>query len=207
MYKTIKNRKLGIFIQIFIWILIANSAFAQSTKFTAETKSNLILSGTSNVHDWQMEADVNNCFIVVETSDNSNSIELNEVSFQLPITNLKSEHKKLDDNAYKALKASDFPEIRFTGDPNQKLFISNGKITGVVNGILEIAGTKKKISLKLSGKVENKSQLAFQLSVPLVMEDYNVEPPVLMFGAISTGSSIKIVFELFFKESNQLSIK
>lgn len=188
-------------------LLISNLSFGQSTKYMVEGDSHLVLSGTSNIHDWEMEANVKNCSIILGKSENPNVMEIKEVNFQLPVVDLKSEHKKMDDNAYKALNASKAPVIQFKAYPDQKIALQNGEMKGNLKGMLEIAGTQKEVNLELKGKVENLSEMAFQFKVPIVMEDYKVEPPVLMFGAISTGSKVLITFDLFFKESNQISSK
>lgn len=201
MYKKLKNNYLKTILSFALIILGLNLGYSQSVTYEVTAESNVQISGTSSMHDWKMHAPVKNCRIELNGSSAENVLELVNVEFQLLLDQLKSEHKKMDDIALKALKSKEHPTIHFQSNTHLTL-TTNGTAT-VVKGILEIAGTKKEVELTVVAKKDVQSDLIIQFEFPIHMEDYDVEPPSLMFGAITTGSDIIASFELYFNKLNQ----
>lgn len=205
MYKLLKIKLIqkGVWILSFVFFL--NPVFGQVKTFQSTNQSKVVLTGTSSLHDWEMEAAAEECRLQAEIS--ATSITIDQVSFKLPIQTLKSEHAKMDGNAYKALKSKKYPDIKFITSTPQVLQLSNNEIGGTISGVLEIAGVEKPVELKLTGKQIDSSHFNIQFEFPFDMELFNVEPPSLMFGTITTGKDVKTSFELYFNELNQYSKK
>lgn len=203
MVKLLKIRKIKNYFFTFVLLLGCNLSFAQVLSLQATNESNVKISGTSSLHDWLMESPVENCNIVIANWPEDNSFELKKVVFQLAVPQLKSEHKKMDNNAFKALKSKEFPNIRFESNPLQIIAVNNEGLPSVVKGTLEIAGVSKEIELSVITKINDKTGLLFQFAFPIHMEDYAVEPPSFMFGAVTTGSDVLASFELYFNKLNQ----
>lgn len=201
MYKGLKIKQLKVILSFSLLLLGLNFGFSQSTYFVASSGSKVQITGTSSMHDWEMDAPIQNCKLEVLNSSDTTVLELIGVEFQLPTDQLKSEHKKMDDIAQKALKIKDFTSIQFKSNSAQKVKINHAGIHNTIKGVLEIAGVKKEVEFDVIAKKEN--GLSFQFSYPIHMEDYAVEPPSLMFGAITTGSDIQANFVLHFKKLNQ----
>ena len=157
------------------------------------------LNGTSSIHDWEMKA-------AKGTSEASFSIDgagkvtsFSTMSFSLPATNLKSDHKLMDNNTYKALKTDKNPNISFV--------MTSGSITATGGnnyqlnclGKLTIAGTTKQTNLLATGKY-NPADKSFTVTgvKKMKMTDYNVTPPTVMMGAIKTGNDISISYNVKF---------
>ncbi len=203
MYKELKINYLKPILSFVLVLLGLNFGFSQTVSYHVNGESKVQLSGTSSLHDWQMDASIENCKIEIINSEQKDVMELKRVEFQLPGISLKSEHKKMDEIAQKALKVKEYSLISFTTKSIQKLSVNNQEIIGSVFGDLEIAGVKKEVELKVSGRQENDSQIIFQFKFPFNMEDFNVEPPSFMFGAVTTGSDIQTEFVLHFNKSKQ----
>jgi len=199
MYKLLKIKLIqkGAWILSFVFFL--NPAFGQVKTFQSTNQSKVVLTGTSSLHDWEMEAALEQCSLQAEIT--ATSIIINQVSFKLPVQTLKSEHTKMDDNAYKALKSKKYPDIKFLTNTPQVLQLSEKEIKGTISGVLEIAGVEKPVELKLTGKQIDSSHFNIQFVFPFDMELFNVDPPSLMFGAITTGKDVKTSFDLIFNEN------
>lgn len=200
MIKVHKINKLAKTFLIVIFFIASNLVFGQSLSYVAKSGSKVIITGTSSLHDWLMEAEVKNCEIQLIEGAESFAFELHNVEFQLPVVQLKSEHSKMDGNAQKALKFKKFPNIIFTISEVQNIVASEEGVQNPIKGVLEIAGIKKAVVLNAVVKVNADSSLEFHFTHPIHMEDYAVEPPSFMFGAVTTGSDIQAEFSLNFNK-------
>lgn len=114
---------------------------------------------------------------------------LSALTLTLPVEGMKSGEDGLDQNMYKAMHSADHPLIRF----NMKNYTT--KDSQVLTwGSLEINGIAKGVSLggslsDLSGTVEVKG------SYDLLMSDYQVKAPVLMFGTIRCDDKVSIAYD------------
>jgi len=203
MYKKLKYKYLKVILGFVLISFGINFGFAQSVSFDVSPESKVLITGTSSLHDWQMEAPIGNCRIEISSSTQENVLNLENVVFQLQVDKLKSEHKQMDNNAYKALKSKEYPNIKFSTNKLQVLNLSVEGTENTVKGILEIAGVKREIELKLIAESKSESDLLFHFTFPIHMEDYTVEPPSFMFGAVTTGSDMLASFELNFNKLNQ----
>jgi polyisoprenoid-binding protein YceI len=122
---------------------------------------------------------------------------IKNLSFTIPVKTLKSGHKVMDKNTYKALKTSDFPNIAFVLSRATITQTDSDNYTVNCNGKLTIAGTTHETDLVATGKWKT-SDKSFLLNgtKKLKMTDYNVIPPTVMMGTIKTGNAISINFNL-----------
>jgi polyisoprenoid-binding protein YceI len=68
-----------------------------------------------------------------------------------------------------------------------------------IRGKLIIAGVTREIKFEVKGEMLNNGDLKFTGNKSLAMSDYNVEPPTLMFGSITTGNKINISFTAIYE--------
>lgn len=158
--------------------------------FKAVKGSKITVSGTSTMHDWTMESEA--ARVEANLSINGQQVEsIQSLKMTLPVTTLKSGKGGMDDNAYKALKSKDFPQIIF----DLKSAAKSG--AGVeAKGTLTIAGTARDITV--AGKTESMPNGEVKLtgSYTLNMKDYKVDPPSFMFGTVNTGEEVTISYEI-----------
>lgn len=159
----------------------------------------LSVSGTSTLHDWEMEAGE-------ITGEGNFEIEggelkdLENLTVTIPVKSLKSGKSKMDNNAYDALKADDYPEIRYALKKVSSITQNGDEYVVNATGDLTIAGTTKPISMKTTGKVASGNEVAFSGSTKFKMSEFNVEPPSVMWGTVNTGDEVTINYKVSFKQ-------
>ncbi|MGI9544144.1 MAG: YceI family protein [Cyclobacteriaceae bacterium] len=161
--------------------------------FTVSQDKKVTISGTSTLHDWVSEVQKieGNADILITQNQIK---EINKLSLKLKVTSIKSGKEKMDKNTYKALNASNYPHILF----NLTKVSSINDNTIEVSGELEVAGTTKPVRLVANSSIEN-GIVTVKGKYDLKMTDFNVEPPVLMLGALKTGDQVTINYQVSFK--------
>jgi polyisoprenoid-binding protein YceI len=184
-------------------LLITASANAQVKYQSAGVK--ITVEGTSNIHDWNMKSEKGTCSGAFDLSSNNTVTGLSGLSFSVPAESLKSEKSGLDKNSYKALNTSKYNLISFTAGQVTVKPAAGTSHTLVTNGKLTIAGVTKDVQFIATGVVNADKSITYSGSYLLKMTDFNVEPPSLMFGAIKTGNTVTVKFNLVLKAVNTLS--
>lgn len=168
---------------------INNPTFIEETNpvlFKSDAlSSEMSIVGTSTLHDW--ESDVES--FTASAKRIGNTIQAN---LEVEVLSIKSGKKVMDSNTYKALKANEFPTISLSAsDLDIK---ENHKITG--SGYLTIAGVKKVIPISIFMETWAQNSMTIIGEIPLKMTDYNVDPPIALFGTVKTGNEITIKFNI-----------
>lgn len=176
----------------FLLILFPVLAIGQAS-YSLED-SEIIVKGTSSISDWEMKsATVTGSFEGKIVKNNLQKID--KLQLAIPAESLKSGRDGMDANAYKSLKTAQHQDIVFKSDKvkvNQNSIIAEGELT--------IAGTARPVQIKAECTVDSNGDLSCKGSEKLKMTDYNVEPPTAMFGSITTGDEIEIVFNARFSD-------
>lgn len=186
---------------IFLSVAIGN-VLAQSNSVTLLEKSTMQIDGTSNVHDWtadveQMEFDISFDQSAVEGESLQNPVT--DLSLTVPVEGLESGKGRMNNKIYDALKKDDHPTITFEMSSSELTEATSD--TGFMlntSGTLTVAGTSNEISLPVEGTIQDDGTFMFTGSYEIDMNDYNVDPPSAMFGAVKSGEMVTINFELFF---------
>lgn len=195
MIQTTKNlnvMKKRVSILILLLSFVYTITYGQST-YQASGESDMVVKGTSTLHDWEVNAEKINASGEIKL--NSNTIEsISSFKLIIPVESIKSESKGMDDKMYDALKSEDHPNITFKLNKIQA--ISSTQIKAL--GYLTIAGTTKQVVLIANYKVEN-GKIIIKGSKDLKMTDYNVDPPTAVFGTIRSGDEVTIAYNLVLK--------
>lgn len=172
-----------------VFSLVSFSQRSQSqTPYRILTGSQVTVSGTSTLHQWSMQANDfkgEGNFVLTEG-------ELKDVTafqFMLPVTNLKSKEKQMDNRAYKALKAHEHDKITFkltdaTVLPQQKIIRATGDLT--------LAGVTNQVELQTAYAVHADQSITCKASQSLKMSDYHIQPPKFMMGKVKTGDEVTV---------------
>lgn len=185
---------------VFTTVLVVFASIFLTAQVKYHTSySKISIAGTSTLHNWDMISEKANCEISF-AFDGANITNLSSLLFTVKGESLKSDHKGLDKNAYKALNTDKYPDITFAS--NFANIRSNGANSYVISakGKLTISGVSKEVWLAGVSTV-NPSDMSIQTtgSMKIKMTEYEVEPPTFMFGAMKTGDEITVKFNVTLK--------
>jgi hypothetical protein len=185
------------FTSILFSLNVFNTVNAQLT-YQTSGPIKIRIEGTSNIHDWEMNAEQGNSTAVFITDGKGTINGLATLSFTMPVESLKSEHTTMDKNAYKAMHSDKFNSLTFSvysasikPSGNNYLVYSKGKLT--------INGVSRDVDVLAICTVNVDKTISVNGSYKLKMTSYNVTPPSIMLGAIKTGDDITVKFNLLFK--------
>jgi len=173
-------------------------SFGQTT-YTATTVD-LLISGTSTLHNWEMKSVKANCVAVLDFNSTGQITTIHTLSFSTPANTLKSEHTAMDNNAYKALRTDKDPLITYTMTSVTILPATAGASFVKCTGKLTIAGVTRDEDIVALCKPNADNTIIVTGSKAISMKDFNMEPPTFMLGTIKTGNDIMLTFTLIFKK-------
>ena len=204
--RTSKQQK-SVFGILLVFLFVSQFSFAQT--FTVDdSASKLIVEGTSNIHDWEIEAkgfqgDLQAVF------ENGQLVEIDELNFAVVAESLKSGKGGMDKKTFEALKTDDFPRIVYRlQSVNNIDCTSSRECVVTTHGYLTIAGERKPIELAFDVR-NSGGKITFSGKKTINMTDFNIDPPKAMFGTITTGEEVTIDFKIAFNNqfNNYIFIK
>jgi len=93
-----------------------------------------------------------------------------------------------------ALKSDRYRDIRFHADSYDVLPPSMaGAFVVILHGRLSLAGVERPIDIRATGARVGEG-FSFSGSKDLLMSDYQIKPPTMMFGTIKTADLITVKF-------------
>jgi hypothetical protein len=171
-----------------------------------QSESYLYMEGNSTLHKYQMNANALLGSAAVNVPAGGNLLKAlqggntGSMVLTIPVMNLKSRESGLNDNAYKALKAKENPEIKFALN---KVTLKTGKDDGdyffTAKGDLTIAGTTAPVALSGTALVKD-GRVEFKGVQKLKMTDFKVAPPSisLLVTAITCSDEIEVHYDVVF---------
>jgi polyisoprenoid-binding protein YceI len=192
-------RKQGM--QLLILVLaITAPVLLQAQAYTTNGAAKIVVAGTSNIHDWTMTSNYGTCTGTFEIDPSGNLTAVNNLSFTMTVTNLKStKGNTMDNNAYKAMAADKYPNIKFSSSSATVKSNGGGNYTITAPGKLSISSGTKDVTLVATGKMNADKSISISGSHPLVTTDYNVKAISIMLGAIKTSANVTINYTLTMK--------
>ena len=183
-------------VSIFVCSLLIPTGSNAQIKYQSSGGVKLTIEGTSNIHDWDMKSNKGACTAEFQFNPSGQLAGLTSLHFTVPAESLKSEHKSMDKNTYKALNTEKYNAITFTAanaivKPNAK-----GEYVLTARGNLTISGVTRVVDLVATGTMNADRTITYAGSYKLKMTDYKVTPPSMMFGTIKTGDAITVKFDL-----------
>ncbi|WP_027127052.1 YceI family protein [Gelidibacter mesophilus] len=185
--KTITKSMLSL-----LCMLILSTPEVYSQTYTLNNQaSKLTVSGTSSLHDWDIDAEQQKGQIGLDVTTD---LKIEKLTFEVTAESLKSGKGSMDKNTYKALKTNKHKSITFQLTEVNTITTSGTNTYKVeVTGNLSIAGATKKQKMNFdlstsSDKVTLKGEKAFK------MTDFGIDPPKALLGTITTGDEVTIKF-------------
>ena len=177
---------------------IVSAVSQQSVRFLP-TDSRIIITGTSNLHDWEETVEQFDVALVMKFEKNE-ILGIDHVHFNCKSGSISSDNSIMTNKTMDALRTDKYPEIVFTMVSIDKLVSVNGKFSGVLTGDLDLAGVTKRISIAFSGHYEN-NRIKITAAKDINLNDFKIKPPTAMMGTLKTGENVVISFQLQFSVS------
>ncbi len=179
-------------------LLFSYGVYAQSYKLDNKASS-VLVDGTSNIHDWTINAE-NIGGVLTVNFDDGKLKEIEKLEFTVVAESLMSGKSAMDKNTYKALNTDKYKNITYTLEKvNSIEKVSGNNYKVKTTGCLTIAGVKNNINLNFDLN-SNSSHLLLTGQYKINMTDYGVEAPTAMFGTIKTGENVVVKFESHFNK-------
>ncbi|MGB8703701.1 MAG: YceI family protein [Gillisia sp.] len=177
-------------------VLITQISPAQTYKVN-KTASNLLVEGTSNIHDWEVKAEDFSGTLKAEFNDEQ-LVKIDALDFEVIAESLKSGKSAMDKNTYKALVTNKYPKISYTLQKVENIDCTSSKSCKIsTTGYLNITGTKKLVEIVFDAVV-NGSSITLTGNKTIKMSDYKIDAPTALFGTITTGDQLHINFKTVF---------
>ena len=176
-------------------------------KLNGSKENSIKVLGTSNVHDWTMEAQNPTAEALFSTRSGDEDIpkNLNSLSFSVNAKSLKSERTSMDNRTYKTINADTYPKITFKLISSTITPAKKNAFVIRATGTLTIAGTSKTIVMQVNGSINGDNSITCSGQQKIKLTDFNIQPPSFMMGAMKVGDDLTIQYGLTFKKATQNS--
>jgi len=185
----------------------------ETARIQVSPESKLWVDGTSNLHDWSCKATTLEAAVELDAAAAAQVTVaapkmLKRVQVKVPVKSLKCGHGKMDDNMYKALKAEQFPEIKYvlsTYEVDKAKTTADG-FAAITKGELTVAGQTKEIEIPITALRKDGGSMRGEGAVALKMTDFGIKPPTAMLGALKTKDDIRITFNVLLDKSTVVAL-
>ncbi|MDX1637609.1 MAG: YceI family protein [Balneolaceae bacterium] len=176
---------------------------AQSSNYKLLPESNMVIEGTSTIHDWEadvesinLEADFASEIFSTTIPESAKFIRSLEVT--VPVESIESGKGGMNNKIYGALKEKKHPNISYEYRSAELASVSEDSTSFTLNatGDLTVAGNTKSVTFPVTAKVSEGDTIWFEGAYSLNMKDYDVDPPSAMFGTIKAGEEVTIKFNV-----------
>lgn len=169
---------------IFGMTAMTQHAKAQSAYKVAEG-SQVVVAGSSNLHDWTMTATSFSCEASVAIKGDQVS-DITALSTTIPVTNLKSKDKSMDSRAYKTLNSDTYKNITFK--------LTDATVAGKVikaTGNLTISGVTVPVTITSTYTVAG-GVITIKGAEKIKFSQFKIKAPSFMFGALKVTDDLTI---------------
>lgn len=182
-------------VSVLILLLFFSVGYSQNEfKAVPNSDNSILIEGTSNIHDWEII--VKDYTSKMDLSMTDDLEKVNSVSLSIPVKSFDSGKSKMDKNTYEAMEADIYELVAFISSaPAELKQKSAGIYQALIKGELTISGTSNKIEIPVELH-ETAKGYTLKAKQDLNMLDYKIDPPTALFGTISTGDTVTIIFNL-----------
>ena len=190
--------------------IIAASAQAESITYTAKTGSELKISGTSSVHDWEVKTRLIGGKMIWDSSFPLNPSKAvlpkltatPKISVIVPVRNIESGKQRMNEVMHGAMNAEKHNYARYSlteiklADTKRKV---GDPIVFETKGKLDVNGKSAPVSMQVSIANVEGGKLKVSGKTKLKMSQFGIVPsaPKIALGLITTGDEVTVEFSWF----------
>jgi len=182
---------------ILIGLIVSFSSNAQSIYKLNNANSNVIVEGTSSLHDWEAKAESIDATFNATLNEESQIESISELILTAEVESIESGKGIMNGKIYSAFDSDKHPKIVFTLSEISEIRQDSIFATGV----LAMAGKEQTIDLVVTYQIQDDLSVKITGSQSLLMTDYGMKPPKAMLGTLKTGDEVEIVFDVVFNKN------
>jgi hypothetical protein len=177
-----------------LFFLLGIATFLGGQAKMSTNAVNFKVSGTSPMHDWDMNSSEAQCSAVFSLDTKNNLTDITDMTMTVSSRALKSGKGLMDKKAYNALKAEQHPNI--TAKLLSADVIYKDGRNYEVNGKIRLTIAGKSVDTDLKAQVVKNSETSFAVKgeKKINMLDYGMETPGFM--GVRTGKDVVLSFNL-----------
>jgi hypothetical protein len=178
------------------FFLSAATANAQ-TVFQLDPSSKIWIEGTSNKSDWSVDATSFDGTFVMQNEISAADPAIEKVEVTVVSRAIKGDISTIMDRLlHDALKVSEHPEISYVLSSTAATQVDDTKFDLATKGRLTIGGVAKDIAMTVRGEKLAGDRVRFTGSHVMKMTEFDLKPPVALFGALRTGDEVTVHFDV-----------
>ncbi|MEX0967451.1 MAG: YceI family protein [Bacteroidia bacterium] len=180
--------------QIWFFVVLVFPGLTGASKTELEAVDvEVVVKGYSTINEWKMISKEATGRLNLDKENGG----LRGLRLQLPVKSLKSGTSAMERDAYRALKAEEFPEIFFSLSE-----IQTRETTGLITrfeavGELTLAGVKRIVPVNATSQNMDE-KLVIKGNTQIKLSNFEVTPPSAMFGLIKSGDEVSVEFQMVF---------
>jgi polyisoprenoid-binding protein YceI len=180
------------------------AASPRATQVELEPESKLWVDGTSSVRGWSCRATAMAAAIRAEGSTATAAILRQEkaisgVDLTIPVAQLECGNGTMNGHMRKALKLDEHPHITFRL-ASYDLATAGDTLRVTLTGDLTMAGSTQAVTLTATGQAAGSGMLRVQGTHELLMTEFGIKPPSLMFGTMKVHDKVRVGFDLILSD-------
>lgn len=185
-------RLLGLILPLCV-LISAQLIQGSKIKYTSHNEVQLMVSGTSTLHDWDMHSHQGEMEAIFMKNPSGVLKDLVQLSFKTQATSLKGPYDQMNKLAHAALK-SDL--ISFVSDSSHLTVKNNKQYHAETFGKLQLADTSRNVRIEAEITVLPDQSLHITGQKSIKMTDYHMVPPSFMMGAFQVDKTVILKFNL-----------
>lgn len=185
---------------VLVVFLVVTSVLQAQTSFVFQTTSELKIDGSSTVSDWSVNAaDIKGDLVVIKGfKPKVGGTLFTKLALSFPVDKMESGRGPIMNNKIKAaLKSDEHPNVVFNATENKISSVTGTTFVLETTGIVEVAGVKKPLLVKLNCTYNSKLQtLVMEGEQQVTMSMFQIEKPTAFFGKLQTMDALKVTFKI-----------
>lgn len=181
-------------------LILVSAGWMGSNLLQYEVKpdSSMRVEGTSTLHAWTCSVEAFTGTIEAAAGTSASMEEaLQRVHIAVPASKLECKNGTMNEKAHEALQARKHATIHYTmTDATVQSVGGDGWTTLRAQGVLNIAGNERPITMTVKGQELKEGGYRFTGSTPLKMSTFKLDAPTAMFGTIKTGDEVTVHFDV-----------
>jgi len=185
----------------------AQAVAAQQYESDSTSTSQVIVEGTSTMHDWEAKGEILHGQLNLTEADTTSLWSkpspprkiAPSAKVEIPVESLKSGKSAMDQKMHEALKAQTNPAITYRLQSAQTQADQNARQAGTeewvlveTTGVLTVAGKSRTVEIPMRLRWLPESKLEVSGETTLRMTDFGITPPKLMGGILRTGDKVRV---------------